>query len=62
MACPYCPRFVALIGVSNVTDEAPPRMTAEDTSNEVDILGNAAFYSQYDWFGRRYFVNLTVDF
>ena len=54
--------LVALLGVANVGDEKPPRMTAEDTANEVDILGNAAFYSQYDWFGRRFFVNLTMDF
>ncbi len=42
--------LTALIGVANVTDERPPRMTAEDTANEVDIVGQSAFYSQYDDF------------
>jgi iron complex outermembrane receptor protein len=45
-----------------VTDEAPPRMTAEDTANEVDIVGQSAFYSQYDWLGRRVFINLKMEF
>jgi iron complex outermembrane receptor protein len=54
--------LVARVGIANVADEAPPRMTSLGTSNEVDVLGNAAFYSQYDWLGRRYFVNLTMNF
>jgi len=54
--------FSARVGVANALDETPPRMTSLGTANEVDILGKAAFYSQYDWFGRRYFVNLTWDF
>ena len=54
--------LTALIGVANVTDEAPPRMTAEDTANEVDIVGQSAFYSQYDWLGRRVFINLKMEF
>ena len=54
--------LIARLGVSNLLDEEPPRMTARGTGNEVDVLGNVAFYSQYDWLGRRYFVNLTMDF
>jgi iron complex outermembrane receptor protein len=54
--------LTALLGVANVTDEAPPRMTAEDTSNEVDIVGQSAFYSQYDWLGRRVFLNVKMEF
>ena len=51
-----------LAGVANATDEAPPRVTARLTSNEVDVVGQSAFYSQYDWLGRRYFVNLKMEF
>ena len=54
--------FTALLGVANLTDEAPPRMTSWRTSNEVDIVGQSAFYSQYDWLGRRFFVNLKMEF
>jgi iron complex outermembrane receptor protein len=54
--------LTALVGVANVTDEEPPRMTAEDTSNEVDIVGKTAFYSQYDWLGRRVFLNVKMEF
>ena len=50
------------VGMANVTDEKPPRMTALGTSNEVTILGKASFYSQYDWLGRRIFMNLTMGF
>lgn len=54
--------LVARLGVANLTDEAPPRVTARGTSNVVDVLGKAAFYSQYDWLGRRFFANLTMNF
>ena len=50
------------MGVANLTDEEPPRVTARSTANEVDVLGKAAFYSQYDWLGRRVFANLTMNF
>jgi iron complex outermembrane receptor protein len=53
---------VARLGVANLLDETPPRMTARGTGNEVDVLGKVAFYSQYDWLGRRVFVNLTMNF
>jgi iron complex outermembrane receptor protein len=53
----------ALIGVSNFTGEDPPQVTtAGDTDAEIDYVGNSVFYSQYDWFGRRAFLNLTWDF
>jgi len=54
--------LTALVGVANMTDEKPPRMTSWRTSNEVDIVGQSAFYSQYDWLGRRFFVNLKFEF
>ena len=54
--------LTALIGVANLTDEQPPRMTSWRTSNEVDIVGQYAFYSQDDWLGRRFFVNVKLEF
>ena len=54
--------LVARLGVANLLDETPPRLTARSTANEVDVLGNVAFYSQYDWLGRRVFANLTMNF
>ena len=54
--------LMARVGVANLLDEKPPRMTARSTGNEVNVLGEVAFYSQYDWLGRRYFVNLVWDF
>jgi iron complex outermembrane receptor protein len=54
--------IVARLGVANLLDQDPPRLTSLGTGNEVDVLGKAAFYSQYDWLGRRFFVNLTMGF
>ncbi len=54
--------LTARVGVANLLDEEPPRLTSLGTGNEVDVLGKAAFYSQYDWLGRRYFVNVTMNF
>jgi iron complex outermembrane receptor protein len=54
--------LVARAGVANLLDEEPPRMTSLGTGTEVDIVGEVAFYSQYDWLGRRFFVNLTMGF
>ena len=53
---------IARLGVANVLDETPPRLTQRGTGNEVETLGEVAFYSQYDWLGRRYFFNLSMDF
>lgn len=54
----------AVVGMSNVLDEAPPQITTEstDADNFVTTVGNSAFETQYDWYGRRYFVNLTMEF
>ena len=54
--------MVARVGMANVTDEKPPRMTSWRTGNEVSVLGNVAFYSQYDWLGRRVFLNVSMGF
>lgn len=50
----------ALLGVANLTDEEPPQVSSRGT--DFSTAGNAAFYSQYDWLGRRVFMNLTYDF
>ena len=50
------------LGIANAFDEIPPQITSRGTGNEVDTLGKVAFYSQYDWIARRYFVNFTMDF
>ena len=50
----------AILGVSNAFDTEPPQVTtlAEPLNN----AGRSAFYSQYDWLGQRWFVNLTKSF
>jgi iron complex outermembrane recepter protein len=54
--------LTARVGVANLLDELPPRMTNQGTGSEVNVLGQVAFYSQYDWLARRAFLNLTMDF
>lgn len=52
-----------LVGVSNVFDEEPPQLsTIGAVGTEVSTIGNSAFYSQYDWLGRRFFLNVTKTF
>jgi iron complex outermembrane receptor protein len=50
-----------LLGVANLTDEAPPQVSNRGTST-ISKAGNAAFYSQYDGLGRGVFLNLTWNF
>ncbi len=54
--------LIARLGIANVFDEQPPRMTNQGTGNEVTVVGQVAFYSQYDLLGRRWFLNLSMDF
>ncbi len=54
--------IIARLGVANLLDEEPPQLTGQSTAGEVDTLGRVAFYSQYDWLGRRFFLNLTKIF
>ena len=54
--------ITALLGVSNLTDEDPPRITTQGTADTFETVGSVAFYSQYDWFGRRVFANVTFSF
>ena len=50
----------AVLGVANVFDERPPQVTTIGTS--VTTQGDSAFYSQYDWRGRRAFLNVQYKF
>jgi hypothetical protein len=37
-------------------------VTSQGTGSVLETVGNSAFYSQYDWFGRRTFLNVTMNF
>ena len=53
----------ANLSVVNVTDELPPRGSSTgSSSNDLTIEGAGAFYSQYDWQGRRYGLNIKKEF
>ncbi len=53
--------LTAILGVANATDKEPPRVSTLNLG-ELNTQGNSAFYSQYDWFGRRIFMNLKYKF
>lgn len=53
--------MTARFGVANAFDEEPPRVTTLELG-ELDTQGNSAFYSQYDWLGRRVYLNFTKEF
>jgi len=46
------------LSVTNVTDQKPPR----GSTNGLSVEGYGAFYSQYDWKGRRYGLNIKKEF
>ena len=45
------------LGVRNLFDKKPPRITAFNT-----VIGNAPLYSGYDYTGRQFFANATFKF
>lgn len=49
------------VGVANIFDEHPPSVTTLGLG-EYNTVGTSAFYSQYDWMGRRFFVNVSKKF
>lgn len=51
--------FQLRVGVENVFDERPPRVTTLNLG-ELDTEGNSAFYSQYDWTGRSIFLQFSM--
>jgi iron complex outermembrane recepter protein len=50
-------KFETTIGVRNLFDKQPPRISAA-----VNTVGNAPLYSGYDYTGRQFFMNVTFDF
>ena len=51
----------AVLGVRNAFDEAPPRVTTLSLG-ELNTAGWSAFYSQYDYYGRTFYGNLSWNF
>jgi iron complex outermembrane receptor protein len=49
------------MGMSNITDNGPPRVT-QIGGNGVTTLGDSIQYSQYDYRGRRAFINVNVSY
>ncbi len=55
--------YSATLGVTNLMDKRPPVATGGyDGSTGITRLGNGAFYSQYDWQGRRASLNIKKTF
>jgi iron complex outermembrane receptor protein len=54
-------KMVARFGVNNVMGKKPPRLTTLNLG-QVNTEGNSAFYSQYNWVGRAFFLNVSKDF
>ncbi len=54
------PGLIVRFGIENLLDEAPPLVTA--LSGEFDTVGSVALYSQYDFFGRTAFLNISKKF
>lgn len=54
-------KMVARFGVNNVMGKKPPRLTTLNLG-QVSTEGNSAFYSQYNWVGRAFFLNVSKDF
>lgn len=51
-----------LLGVANAFDKEPPKLTGVRTAAEFSRAGNSVVASQYDFIGRRFFLNLTMNF
>ncbi len=51
--------WAASLGVTNVTDQLPPRASQ---GGGLRVEGYGAFHSQYDWKGRRYSLNIQKTF
>lgn len=47
-------------GVANLFDKEPPKLS--NVPNYTSRIGTSAFYSQYDFIGRRFFLDLTYSF
>jgi iron complex outermembrane receptor protein len=54
-------KFTITAGVSNLFDTRPPRVSVLNGGN-ISTLGPVAAASQYDFVGRRGFVNISTKF
>ena len=55
-------RFRLTVGVANLLDENPPRVTTINDQGNFDTVGQSVLASQYDYVGRRFFMNFNVRF
>lgn len=53
--------FEMILGVSNIFDTSPPRVSVLN-SDEIDMIGPVVAASQYDFLGRRFFINVSRRF
>ena len=51
--------FDLTLGVSNLFDKEPPRVSVLN-GGTISTLGQSAAVSQYDWLGRRFFINVSA--
>ena len=54
-------KFKMTLGVSNLLDRKPPQVSGL-SGGEVSVKGRSAFASQYDYVGRRFFINFGAKF
>ena len=54
-------KFKITAGVSNLLDRKPPQVSGL-SGGEVSVKGRSAFASQYDYVGRRFFINFGAKF
>lgn len=52
--------FDVILGVTNAFGKSPPQISRLSGINQ--IMGRSAFYTQYDWRGRRIFFNIKKSF
>lgn len=55
-------KFELTLGLSNIFNTKPPRISDDDLHGEVSTIGQGIFASQYDYVGRRAFINVTARF
>jgi outer membrane receptor protein involved in Fe transport len=53
----------AVLGVRNLLDEEPPQVTKLNLGANMATSGSVAGpYSQYDYYGRTFYLSLSYDF
>jgi iron complex outermembrane receptor protein len=57
----FMDHFTLTAGINNIFDQRPPRVSVLNGS-EIQMLGPVIAASQYSFYGRRAFVNLSADF